>query len=129
MAAPVDGLPQEEPLFSISQMPPEAFSGFVRKNRTFLQVQKGKEAGIKIAENPYARPQKGIQITGQTNEEIINLIDENSEKIIQEFQKDRNKGKTAYELSKSLKDDEQLEEKLGVSMKFPTAYRYAKAGR
>jgi hypothetical protein len=26
LAAPVDGLPQEEPLFSLNQMPPEAFS-------------------------------------------------------------------------------------------------------
>ena len=125
LAAPVDGLPQEEPLFSINQMPPEAFSGFVRKNRTFLQVQKGEEAGMKIAENPYARPQKGIRITGKTNEELINLIDENSEKIIQEFKKTEIKEKQRR-IGKSLKDDSELEEKLGVSMKFPTAYRYAK---
>ncbi|MGB7785916.1 MAG: DUF4837 family protein [Salinimicrobium sp.] len=125
LAAPVDGLPQEEPLFSISQMPPEAFSGFVRKNRTFLLVEKGKEAGFKIADNPYAKPQKGIQISGQTNEEIINLIEENSEKIIQEFKKTEIKEKQRR-ISKSLKDDAPLEEKMGVSMKFPSAYRYAK---
>ncbi len=125
LAAPVDGLPQEEPLFSISQMPPEAFSGFVRKNRIFLQIEKGKEAGIKIAENPYARPQKGIKVTGQTNEEIINILDKNSEQIIQEFKKTEIKEKQRR-ISKSLKDDTPLEEKLGVSLKFPTAYRYAK---
>ena len=28
LAAPVDGLPQQEPLFTISQMPPQSFSGF-----------------------------------------------------------------------------------------------------
>ena len=125
LAAPVDGLPQEEPLFSISQMPPEAFSGFVRKNRIFLQIEKGKEAGIKIAENPYARPQKGIKVTGQTNEEIIKVLDKNSEQIIQEFKKTEIKEKQRR-ISKSLKDDTPLEEKLGVSMKFPSAYRYAK---
>ena len=32
-AAPVDGLPQEEPLFSLSQIPPETFTGFVRNSR------------------------------------------------------------------------------------------------
>lgn len=125
LAAPVDGLPQEEPLFSINQMPPQAFSGFVRRNRIFLQIEKGKEADIKIAEDPYARPQKGVKITGETNEEIINLIDENSEKIIQEFKKTEIKEKQRR-ISKSLKDDKPLEEKLGVSLKFPTAYRYAK---
>jgi len=37
LAAPVDGLPQQEPLFSLNQIPPKAFSGFAARNRTFLQ--------------------------------------------------------------------------------------------
>ncbi|HER39902.1 MAG TPA: DUF4837 family protein [Salinimicrobium catena] len=125
LAAPVDGLPQEEPLFSINQMPPEAFSGFVRKNRLFLRVQKGKEANIKVAENPYARPQKGILITGQTNEEIINQIEENSAEIVKTLKETEIKEKQRR-IKKSLKDDSRLEEELGLSLKFPTAYRYAK---
>lgn len=125
LAAPVDGLPQEEPLFSINQMPPEAFSGFVRKNRLFLRVQKGKEANIKVAENPYARPQKGILITGQTNEEIINQIEENSAEIVKTLKETEIKEKQRR-IKKSLKDDSRLEEELGVSLKFPSAYRYAK---
>lgn len=125
LAAPVDGLPQEEPLFTLSQMPPEAFSGFARKNRIFLQVQKGKEPGIKLAENAYARPQIGVLITGETNEQIISLIDENAEKIISTFKKTE-LAEQQRRIKKSLKNDEKLEEQLGVSMKFPTAYRYAK---
>ncbi len=125
LAAPVDGLPQEEPLFSIHQMPPEAFSGFVRKNRLFLRVEKGKEANVKVAENPYARPQTGILITGQTNEEIINQIEQHSDKIIRAFKESEIKEKQRR-IKKSLKDDTRLEEELGLSLKFPTAYRYAK---
>lgn len=125
LAAPVDGLPQEEPLFSIHQMPPEAFSGFVRKNRIFLRVQKGKEANVKVAENPYARPQTGILITGQTNEEIINQIEQHSDEIIRAFKKSEIKEKQRR-IKKSLKDDTRLEEELGLSLNFPTAYRYAK---
>ena len=125
LAAPVDGLPQEEPQFSINQMPPEAFSGFVRKNRLFLRVQKGKEANVKVAENPYARPQTGVLITGETNEEIIDQIEENSEEIIKAFKKTEIKEKQRR-MEKSLMDDTRLEEELGLSLKFPTAYRYAK---
>lgn len=125
LAAPVDGLPQEEPLFSIHQMPPEAFSGFVRKNRIFLRVQKGKEANVKLAEDAYARPQTGILITGQNNQEIIEQIKENSEEIIKAFKESEIKEKQRR-IRKSLKDDSRLEEKLGVSIDFPTAYRYAK---
>jgi hypothetical protein len=125
LAAPVDGLPQEEPLFSLSQMPPEAFGGFSRKNRIFLQVKKGEEAGIKMAEDAYARPQKGILISGETNEEIISIIDKNADKIISTFKKTE-LAEQQRRIRKSLKTDEPLEERLGVSLKFPTAYRYAK---
>lgn len=125
LAAPVDGLPQEEPLFSLSQMPPEAFGGFSRKNRIFLQVEKGEEPGIKIAENAYARPQRGVLITGETNEQLIELIEENADKIVSTFKKTE-LTEQQRRIQKSLKNDKKLEEKLGVSMKFPTAYRYAK---
>lgn len=125
LAAPVDGLPQEEPLFSINQMPPEAFSGFVRKNRIFLQIQKGKEANVKVAENPYATPQTGIKITGQSDQEIIDLLEKNSEDIISTFKTTEIKEKQRR-IKKSLKDDTKLENELGVSLTFPSAYRYAK---
>lgn len=125
LAAPVDGLPQDEPLFSISQMPPEAFSGFARKNRTFLRVEKGEEPGIKTADDLYARPQKGFLITGQTNEQIIDIIEENSDEIIRTLKKTEIT-EQQRRIKKSLQSDEKLEERLGVSMEFPTAYRYAK---
>lgn len=124
-AAPVDGLPQEEPLFSMNQMPPEAFSGFVRKNRLFLKVEKGSEAGVKVAKDAFATPQAGIVITGETNEEIIELIDENAERII-DLYKESEIIERQRRIQKSLLNDEPLEEKLGVSMKIPSAYRYAK---
>jgi len=125
LAAPVDGLPQEEPLFSLSQMPPEAYQGFARKNRIFLHIQKGQEPAIKMADDAYARPQKGILITGENIEQIISLIEENAEKIISTFKKTE-LAEQQRRIKKSLKSDEKLEEQLGVSLKFPTAYRYAK---
>lgn len=125
LAAPVDGLPQEEPLFSLSQMPPEAFAGFARKNRIFLLVQKGEEPQIKWTENPYARPQKGVLIQGESNEQIEGLIEENAEEIISRFKRTE-LAEQQRRIKKSLKNDEELENNLGVSLNFPTAYRYAK---
>jgi hypothetical protein len=125
LAAPVDGLPQEEPLFSINQMPPEAFSGFVRKNRIFVKVEKGKEASVKMASDAFAKPQTGIIITGETNEEIIEQLQKHAAKIIDTLKATEIREKQRR-ISKSLKDDSKLEENLGLSMKFPSAYRYAK---
>lgn len=125
LAGPVDGLPQEEPLFSISQMPSESFQGFARRNRIFLKVEEGKPASVKVAENAYAKPQMGVVIQGETQEEIIDLIESNSEKIIDLLKKTELKERQRR-ISKSLADDSRLVEKLGVSLDFPSSYRYAK---
>lgn len=124
LAAPVDGLPQDEPLFSLNQMPPEAFSGFVRKNRLFVKIEEGKDADFKVFKDPFAQPQRGILITGQNNQEIVEQINENSERIIQEFKLAEIREKQRR-IGKALKDDSKLQEQLGVSLKFPSAYRYA----
>lgn len=125
LAFPYYGLPRDEPSFSLSQMPPQAFSGFARRNRTFLRVEKGQPADIKMGNDLFARPQTGIVVTGETNEEIINLIEENSEAIIRAF-KETELREQQRRIGKSMKDDSRLREELGVSLKFPTAYRYAK---
>ncbi|WP_026836876.1 DUF4837 family protein [Gillisia sp. JM1] len=124
LASPVDGLPQEEPIFSLNQMPPEAFSGFVRKNRLFVKIEKGEAGRFKIFNDPFAHPQKGVVITGQDSDEIIEQINKNSEEIIKTLRNIEIKEKQRR-INKSLKEDEKLKNKLGVSLKFPTAYRYA----
>lgn len=126
-ASPVHGLPQDEPLFTLMQMPPESFEGFMRKSRIFMRIQKGKPSEIKLVKDPYAEPQVGVFISGESNEEIINLINENAERIINTLKQVELKEKQRR-ISKSLMEDERLEEELGVSLRFPDAYRYAKDG-
>lgn len=124
LAAPVDGLPQEEPLFSLNQMPPQAFTGFVRKNRLFVKIENNKPANFQVFKNSFASPQRGVLIAGQNQEEIVEQIRENSDRIIQAFKATEIKEKQRR-IQKSLKDDKKLQEEMGVSLKFPTAYRYA----
>ncbi|UJH90214.1 DUF4837 family protein [Antarcticibacterium sp. 1MA-6-2] len=124
LAAPVDGLPQDEPLFSLNQMPPESFKGFVRKNRLFVKIEEGKNAGFKVFNDPFAQPQRGVLITGQNSQEIVEQINQNSEELIKAFKNTEIEEKQRR-IRKSLKDDSRLKEQMGISMKFPTAYRYA----
>nr|WP_321233968.1 DUF4837 family protein [uncultured Psychroserpens sp.] len=126
LAASVEGLSKDEPQFSMSQMPPAVFTGFAKKNRTVLKIEKGKEATTKIATDAYARPQTMVVISGQTNAEIIDQINANAEKIIDAFKKTEITERQRR-TSKSLFNDSKLRGDLGVSLKFPTAYRIAKA--
>jgi hypothetical protein len=123
LAAPVYGLPREEPLFSIDQIPPEAFSGFLRKNRIFIKLAKG-EAGITIEKDIYAAPQTGITITGNTEQEIAETILKNGKEIVQAF-KEQELIENQRRIKLSLKKVDSLKESFGVSLRFPTAYRYA----
>jgi hypothetical protein len=125
LAASVEGLSKDEPQFSMSKMPTEVFSGFAKNNRTVLKIEKGKEAATQIARDAYARPQTLVVISGQTNAEIIEQIKTNSVKIINAFKKTELKERQRR-TSKSLFNDSQIREKLGVSLQFPTAYRIAK---
>lgn len=121
LAAPVDGLPQEEPLFSMSQIPPKVFSGFVTQNRTILKIEKG-TAGFNIEENVYAKPQKVVVISGNSDEELINQLETNAEKIVSTFKSTEIKEKQRR-IKKSLHKIDEIEDNLGITLNFPTAYR------
>ena len=125
LAGPVNGLPQVEPMFEINQMPAETFTGFMRKQRTFLKIEAADTSGISIIKDEYARPQTGIIIRGSSQESIINLIAHDSAKIVNAV-KDAEFTEKIRQISLSLKDDKPLTEAFGITMKFPTAYRYAK---
>lgn len=125
LAAPLEGLPQDEPIFSIRQMPTQVFSDFATKNRTVLKIDKGKPIATTILNDVYAKPQTVVIVSGQTNAEIIDQLDTNSEKIVTALKKTEIK-EQQRRISLSLFDDTPLREDLGISLNFPTAYRIAK---
>ncbi|WP_274475000.1 DUF4837 family protein [Mangrovimonas aestuarii] len=125
LAAPVDGLPQDEPLFTINQMPPSVFSDFATKNRTILKLEKSDSASVKIINDVFARPQKVVVVSGSTNQQFIELLTKNATKIVEAFKNEEIKEKQRR-ISLSLHDLGDIKKDLGVNLKFPTAYRIAK---
>ncbi len=123
-AGAVEGLPQVEPLFDISQMPAEAFTGFMRKQRTFLSIQKSDSTDLEIVNNPYAKPQTGIIVKGPNVNAIINLIQKDSATIVDTF-KNTERQEKLRRVNLSPQEDDMLRKNFGISMKFPDAYRYA----
>ena len=124
-AAPTDGLPQDEPLFSMRQMTPEAFTGFARTSRLFLHVSIGDEEKIGLNKDTYARPQMGAVLEALTEEGLVKLLAENSDSIIHSFKETEIKERQKR-TSIQLLPIESLAEKMGVSMKMPSAYRFVR---
>ncbi|AUS05197.1 DUF4837 family protein [Pseudotamlana carrageenivorans] len=124
LTKPIYGLPQDEPMFSISQIPPSVFSGFATKNRTVLIIKPNKEQGFEVLSNVYAKPQKVIVVSGTTREEIIEELTKNESQIINTFRQEE-LAERQRQMKKSPHTFKSIKEKLGLSIQFASIYRKA----
>jgi len=124
LAGNVAGLPQEEPLFTIKQMPKTAFAGFARKSRCFITFEEGKNKNYTSLKNKFARPQIGLQITGNTQEEIIANFSEHKREIINTFKALEITHKQSF--FKRVLELKTLKENLGYNLSVPKTYRVSK---
>jgi len=122
-AAPVDGLPQEEPLFTIKQYAPNLFEGFMTNSRNILVVLKKENNDFELVENEFAKPQNVAHITGSSVAEIVSLLEKHAPEIINKF-KQTDIVENQRRISKSLLDDAKIKKNFKASLKLPTAYRY-----
>lgn len=122
-AAPVDGLPQEEPLFTLNQYPTKVFEGFVRKSRNIIVVKKGKEAGFAANTNKYAKPQNVFFISGSDTEDVLNVLEEKSVEIIKTI-KASEIIENQIRMKKSLVSDDKVQKMFGISLKIGFGYKY-----
>jgi hypothetical protein len=122
-AAPVDGLPQEEPLFTIKQYAPNLFEGFMTNSRNILVVLKKENNDFELVENEFAKPQNVAHITGSSVAEIVSLLEKHSPEIINKF-KQTDIIENQRRISKSLLDDSKIKKNFKASLKLPTAYKY-----
>ncbi|MGJ8665358.1 MAG: DUF4837 family protein [Patiriisocius sp.] len=125
-ASPAYGLPQDEPIFSMNQMPPETYTGFARKYRLFLHVTIADKDTVAIRKNPYAKPQIGAFITSTTPEGLIKLIESNYESIIKAYQSAEIKERQRR-TSISMRNTDSLKNDLGIKLEIPSAYKISKA--
>lgn len=124
-ATPIEGLPTEEPTFSLHQIPTEIFTNNTRNSRNILVIQKDTVNQSFIRENAYAKPQKVAFIKGKTNRDIACEIQEHSLKIIKEF-KEMDIVEAQKRFHKSLNQDTSVEKKLGVRFTMPSVYKVVK---
>jgi hypothetical protein len=124
MAQDAEGLPQKEPLYKLRHIPTKAFTDFAKKNRTFLKFSIGDKNQIEFAKDSFARPQLGIFIEGKSETELIRLFKDHQKKIFGEINSTEINEKWRR-MSLSLEETDAFKNKLGITLKFPTAYRYA----
>lgn len=126
-AAPLTGLPTNEPMFNMRQIPTQVFDGFATRSRIILKIEKGEyESTTNISNNVYAKPQTVVVVTGKTNKDIVAQLIADKDKIIDAFNKEEVKEKLRR-INLSPLADAEIEKTLGISIDMPSAYKIGKA--
>ena len=122
---PIYGLPQAEPVFNLNHIPSKIFSGFATKSRTILKLHIGNKESISNFKNSYASPQIIVQVTAPNKKALSQLILDNISSIYSSLYFSELKEKQRR-ISKNTNKSPLLKNNLGLSLKFPSAYRIAK---
>ena len=120
-----EGLPLDEPQYSLVYMNPKAFSGFARQNRNILLFQKDTLVGLQLLKNKYARPQILAKINGPDAEVQGFYLEENAALIRQTIAENERIEKLRR-IKKSPTTEKTLSRQLGISLIYPSAYKTVK---
>lgn len=124
-AAPIVGMPMDEPLFSIDQIDPKFFTGSIRNTRSLLYVMKDSLNIAHVKKDMYASPQRVGVIKGTTEDEILQNIDENANEIIASF-RDMEIEAAQKRFERSLNKESVLGDMFGITLKIPSIYKVGK---
>lgn len=120
-AAPVIGLPQEEPLFTINQYPIKLMEGFMTDSRNIVVIKKGDSDQFSVKKDEYASPQNVFHITGKSVSSILSLIEKTAPQIIKLIH--QNEIDQSQRLAdKPLLDRDFFMKKFKISLKVPSSY-------
>lgn len=125
LAAPIDGLTQEEPLFTLNQYHEKAFEGIIDKGRNLLIIEKGNTNNFELKRDRDCSPQNVFIITGKSIDDLLSLIDMHSDEVIKTIRETEIKEYQHRTISGGIINDDSIRRKFGISIKVPSAYTTA----
>ena len=121
------GLPQPEPLLSISQVAPNGFGNMMKVGRNILVIGIGEKEEYLVRKNVYAQPQTIIYVYATDDEGVIKMFKKHEKQIIETFnQSDIQMTQGLFR--KNPLDDSQFEtlQNLGISLTIHDKFRKVK---
>lgn len=120
------GLPMEEPIFDLHQIPKEKFveHNMYHKNIIFQEINPNAEkTTIKIIKNKYAHGQLFIYIIAKNQAEFVQIVDDNKGQLLELFtEADRNRWITNISKYTNNTVSNNLLKKYDISIKIPKGY-------
>lgn len=126
----MSGMPQPEPMFTVVNIPQEAFNAGYEKNRNIFIVNidpEFEEAQIETKKDLWAAPQRVIKISAPDKESFIETFEENKETFLELFLRiERERVVRAFKTAENNKTIETLKENFNMYLTVPSVYRIAK---
>ena len=122
-AAPVDGLPQEEPLFTIKQFPTRLFDANRNSNTNIILIKKEEQNKYQLIQDRYLNPQNLVVISGKTNAEILKYIEESADSLATIFRETEIKRSQTL-IRENLLSDAPITKRFKILLDVPATFNY-----
>lgn len=123
IAKNIVGLPQEEPVFTLSQIALPNFSNILKTNRNIIFVGLGNKNSFNIKSNRYAAPQIIVSLQARDEANLLGMFNKHANEMVNAIRQSDLKIYKKKITKKSWKSKNiKTFTKLGVKMKMPYAY-------
>jgi len=124
-ASPSLSLMPEQPILSLTQIPPQVFKGATAHSRAVLFVEQDSITVAHVKTDVYAQPQKVAVVKGTNYNDLAGGLEKIANKAIGSF-KQVEIAEAQKRFTRSLNKETALQETFGIDMTIPSAYRVGK---
>ncbi|WP_445749049.1 DUF4837 family protein [Polaribacter sp.] len=118
------GLPQPEPILTLSQVAPSGFSTMMKAHRNLLIISESDNEGFSVRNNVFAQPQTIVYVQGKDDETIIKLLQKHKNDIKKIFiDADIKFTQRIFEKDKLAENQFKTIKNLGISITIPTTFK------
>ncbi|NCT10113.1 MAG: DUF4837 family protein [Flavobacteriia bacterium] len=118
------GLPQPEPILTLSQVAPSGFSAMMKAHRNLLIMSESDNEGFSVRNNVFAQPQTIVYVQGKDDETIIKLLQKHKNDIKEIFiDADIKFTQRIFEKNKLAENQFKTIKNLGISLTIPTTFK------
>lgn len=125
LESPYEGLPFDEPQFTLKYLPPKVFSGFARNSRNILWFVKDSLARFQLSEDMMAQPQTVAKVSGDDDDVQANFLEENID-LFKAILTEKERKEKIRRIKKSPTKARDLQKRFNISLVYPTAYNTVK---
>ena len=125
LESPYEGLPFDEPQFTLKYLPPKVFSGFARNSRNILWFVKDSLARFQLSEDMMAQPQTVAKVSGEDDDVQAYFLEENID-LFKAVLTEKERKEKIRRIKKSPTKARDLQKRFNISLVYPTAYNTVK---